>query len=60
MASSIFYPAAGLVHYAPLETPICVVDPNKPELSSEREVFFIEEPATTGLPKLVQRLLAEA
>lgn len=58
--SLVVYPAAGLVHYAPLETPICVVDPNKPELSSEREVFFIEEPATTGLPKLVQRLLAEA
>lgn len=58
--SLVVYPAAGLVHYAPLETPICVVDPNKPELVSEREVFFIEEPATTGLPKLVQRLLADA
>ncbi|MEM6800980.1 MAG: NAD-dependent deacylase [Bacteroidota bacterium] len=57
--SLVVYPAAGLVHYAPMETPICVVDPNKPELSSEREVFFIEEPATRGLPTLVQRLLKE-
>ncbi|MEL6192491.1 MAG: Sir2 family NAD-dependent protein deacetylase [Bacteroidota bacterium] len=55
--SLVVYPAAGLMEYAPLGTPIYVVDPNRPSMHSSHHIEFIEEPATTGVPKLVDRLL---
>jgi len=54
------YPAAGLVNYAPNECPIYIIDPNQPPVSSRRNLHFIVEPATTGVPKVVAELLAEA
>ena len=57
--SLLVYPAAGLINYAPMGIPIYVVDPNKPDLYGVNRIEFIEEKASTGLPSLVQRLLAE-
>ncbi len=56
--SLVVYPAAGLVDYAPIDSPIYVVDPNKPEVWSQHQITFLEEGATTGVPKLVDQLLA--
>lgn len=54
------YPAAGLVHYAPMFTPIYYVDP-KPqpsfELQRSKNLTIIAEPATTGVRKVVDQLL---
>ncbi|MEM7511269.1 MAG: Sir2 family NAD-dependent protein deacetylase, partial [Bacteroidota bacterium] len=55
--SLVVYPAASLMEYAPLGTPIYVVDPTRPSMHSSHHIEFIEEPATTGVPKLVERLL---
>ena len=42
------YPAAGLVNYAPKETPIFVVDPNRPTVFRDN-VAYIEEKAGRGM-----------
>ena len=57
--SLLVYPAASLIDYAPFETPIYVVDPNKPEIYGMNQVEFIEQKASEGVPFLVQRLLGE-
>jgi len=54
------YPAAGLVNYAPVSIPIYIIDPHQPPLTSRRNLHFITEPATTGVPKVAAELLAEA
>lgn len=53
------YPAANLVHYAPTTCPLYVIDPHQPPLSARRNLHFITEPATTGVPRLAAQLLAE-
>ena len=58
--SLVVYPAAGLLDYAPYGVPTYLIDPNKPEVYLGKNVAFIEEPASTGVPKIVQRLLDEA
>lgn len=54
------YPAAGLVGYAPPFAPIYYVDP-KPassyELARRRELQVIAEPASTGMKKVVEKLV---
>lgn len=45
------YPAAGLMHYVPSNTPIFYIDP-KPALSSNRNLTVIAEPASIGVLKL--------
>lgn len=52
------YPANTLVDYAPIETPIYVVDPNRP-MMAPAQATFIQEPATVGVPMVVEKLLAE-
>lgn len=56
--SLVVYPAAGLVNYAPEGAPIYVVDPHKPMIHSDREIHFIEETATVGVPGLVEELIS--
>ena len=56
------YPAAGLSAYAPPGVPIHYVDPNPSinyELAQSSALEVISEKATTGVHKLVQRLLAK-
>lgn len=50
--SMVVYPAAGLFREAPAETPIYVVDPQKPPVHGTAHVHFIEKPATTGLAEV--------
>ncbi|MEO1451794.1 MAG: NAD-dependent deacylase [Bacteroidota bacterium] len=52
------YPAAGLLDYTSITTPIYVVDPNKPPLYTAQPIEFITAPASEGVPQLVQELLA--
>tara|TARA_B100000508_G_scaffold140976_1_gene144747 strand:+ start:37732 stop:38454 length:723 start_codon:yes stop_codon:yes gene_type:complete len=51
------YPAAGLIHYAPLEAEKYLVDPNILAGDSLQNFEIISKPAGTGIPQLVQRLL---
>ncbi|ALD21106.1 SIR2 family NAD-dependent protein deacylase [Hymenobacter sp. DG25A] len=53
------YPAANLVHYAPTNCPLYIIDPHQPPLTARRNLHFITEPATTGVPRLAAQLLAE-
>jgi NAD-dependent deacetylase len=53
------YPAAGLLHYLPAGRPLYVIDPSQPA-TSRRGVHFVAEPATVGVPRVVQELLAQA
>lgn len=57
--SMVVYPAAGLIDYAPLKAPVFVVDPGKPEVQGPRPTEFLVEKASTGVPRLVERLLAK-
>lgn len=45
------YPAAGLVNYVPMDTPIYVVDPGEIPVRHLRNVTFIKEKATIGMEK---------
>lgn len=58
--SLVVYPAAGLVDYAPYGIPMFIIDPMRPEVYLGKYVKFIEESASLGVPKIVQRLLDEA
>lgn len=51
------YPAAGLIHYAPQNIPIYFIDP-KPNIETTlNNLTVIEEKATTGVKKVVDKLL---
>lgn len=56
--SLVVYPAAGLIHYVRLEVPKFVVDPNLPEVASNRNTTLIAEKASVGM-ELVKRKLSE-
>lgn len=58
--SLVVYPAAGLVETAPRGTPVYIIDPNLPETRPNPYLTKIGEPATIGVPKLVDELLASA
>lgn len=49
------YPAAGLVHYAPAQAAVHVVDPDHVDLRSSRVTVW-KEKASSGVPKLASRL----
>ena len=55
--SMVVYPAAGLIHYVPVESPKFVVDPNIPEVGSIPYVTMIAEVASTGMEKVRKQLL---
>ncbi|WBA42683.1 SIR2 family NAD-dependent protein deacylase [Hymenobacter canadensis] len=51
------YPAAGLVSYAPASCPVYIIDPSRPPVSARRNLHFITEPASTGVPRLATELM---
>jgi NAD-dependent deacetylase len=51
------YPAAGLMHYAPPQCPVWLIDPGDFSFTSRPVPTHIKEPATTGVPRLVRELL---
>jgi len=55
--SMVVYPAAGLIHYVPVESPKFVVDPNMPEVGMIPYVTMIKEMGSTGLAKVKGQLL---
>ncbi|MBX0290056.1 NAD-dependent deacylase [Hymenobacter sp. HSC-4F20] len=50
------YPAANLINYVPRTTPIYIIDPSRPPVTSRPNLHFITEPATTGLPRVAAKL----
>lgn len=58
--SLVVYPANTLVTYAPKHAPVYIVDPHKPDMVSGSRFRFVEEPATKGLPQIMEELKALA
>jgi len=50
------YPAAGLIHYVSLMTPVFLVDPKPVQVPSVHKVYVIREGAVKGVAILVERL----
>jgi len=56
--SLVVYPAASLIEYIPYDSVKYIIDPVKPDIQGlYKNIFFIEEPATTGTKKLVKELM---
>ncbi|MCQ2345970.1 MAG: NAD-dependent deacylase [Paludibacteraceae bacterium] len=54
------YPAASLLHYAPLNAPIYFVDPGLPEFGPYRDrLQHVRKPATQGVPEVVDLLIRQ-
>lgn len=51
------YPAAGLIEYAPSNASLWLIDPNDVNVSFNRKVEIIKEPASKGVEILTDRLL---
>jgi len=51
------YPAAGLMHYAPGHCPVWFIDPGEFHFEAPPAPKHIREPATVGVPRLVEQLL---
>ncbi|MFC5408419.1 NAD-dependent deacylase [Larkinella bovis] len=58
--SMVVYPAAGLIDSVRPGVPVYVVDPNLPAIRRRKNTTFIPEPATTGLARLAEQLVANA
>ncbi|MBR8537066.1 NAD-dependent deacylase [Carboxylicivirga sediminis] len=50
------YPAAGLLNYVPGKSPVYIIDPHQPAFTPSEKITFIQENATTGVPKLITLL----
>lgn len=55
--SLVVYPAAGLIHDVPFETPKFVVDPKLPDVGHVPYLKMIQEKGSTGLAKIKSELL---
>lgn len=54
------YPAASLLQYAPSTAQIYLVDPGQPQMGYYRDrITHIQEKASVGVPKLIDKLIAE-
>ncbi len=52
------YPAAGLLNEVPMDADVYIVDPHASELQIQRPVTRIARKATTGVPHVVDQLMA--
>ena len=50
------YPAAGLVHYVPADTPVFVIDPKPVTIYSHHKTVYITEGAVRGVAILTEKL----
>lgn len=57
--SLVVYPAASLLDFVLPEVPKFIIDPKIPDVSTVERMFFFEEPASSGLPKVKEVLLNE-
>lgn len=55
--SMVVYPANTLINFAPQHAPVYIVDPNRPAGNWSHDITFIEEPASTGVQKVIDHLL---
>lgn len=55
--SLVVYPAAGLFRYTRPNTPIYVIDVNRPEINFRDNMTFIQEKATVGMQQLKELLI---
>jgi NAD-dependent deacetylase len=55
--SMVVYPAAGLIHYVPYDTPKFVVDPKLPEVGNVPLLQMITDKASTGMERVRVELL---
>jgi len=53
------YPAAGLIHFAPKDCPIYVIDPNSLALPENQHITHLEMGAVEGMQTLYAKLLAK-
>ena len=54
------YPAAGLLYEVVEGTPVYIIDPHTPDYAHQPSIHPIAEPASVGVPRLVQQLIAQA
>ncbi len=54
--SMVVYPAASLIDYVPIEVKKYVVDPGRPELMHVPNLEFIQEKASIGMVRIMERL----
>ncbi len=57
--SLVVYPAAGLLDFVSSEVAKFIIDPKIPAVNNTQNMFFYEEPASTGLVKVKELLLNE-
>lgn len=53
------YPAAGLLNYVPMETPVYLIDPKEVTITSTRRVQVIRKGASAGMEELKRLLTGE-
>lgn len=53
------YPAAGLLYAVADTTPTYIIDPSTPDYTHRPTIHPMAEPASVGLPRLVQQLIAQ-
>ncbi len=58
-SSLVVYPAAGLLDYVPPHVPVYLIDPNDIPLPQYREVEFIREKASVGVPIMKKKLIGK-
>ena len=51
------YPAAGLMHYVPHDSPKYIIDKKIPEMKGLHNSILIEKPATAGVEELIKLLM---
>jgi NAD-dependent deacetylase len=56
--SLVVYPAAGLIHYVPLDALKYVVDPKLPELGNIPYLKMVADKASAGMEKIKAELIA--
>ena len=57
--SLVVYPAASLLDFVPAEAPKYIVDPHIPDVRSSENMYFYEEAASTGLPKVREHIIQQ-
>jgi NAD-dependent deacetylase len=53
------YPAASLISDVRMNAPVYIIDKKIPLVRRRPKQYLIEEPGTTGVPKVVEQLLKE-
>ncbi len=53
------YPAASLMHYAPSETPIYIIDPVQPNAAKDSKITHITQKAVEGMNQLLPLLIQQ-